>query len=184
MSYSEKKEPSDLFFAHNCGIPFYTPDSIFLQDSFPSTPHQSPTPNVDFKSLHSADEVDIRSLLQVGQTVPEMVVLIGPPASGKSTLCSDHFVGYKRVNQDTLKTFTACTRYAKRCLAEGTSLVIDNTNATRAVGRAAFIRSRCDRSGSLWRQRSIHPYEPSSWTYRRRSRATGMCIGHWGMMGV
>ena len=153
MSYSEKKEPSDLFFAHNCGIPFYTPDSIFLQDSFPSTPHQSPTPNVDFKSLHSADEVDIRSLLQVGQTVPEMVVLIGPPASGKSTLCSDHFVGYKRVTQDTLKTFTACTRYAKRCLAEGTSLVIDNTNATRAVGRAAFIRCRCDRSGSLWRAR-------------------------------
>ena len=152
MSSSEK-EPCDIFFAHNCGIPFYTPDSIFLQDSFPSTPYQAPVPPIDFQSLHSVDETDVRSLLQVGQTTPEMVVLIGPPASGKSTLCSDYFVGYKRVNQDTLKTFGACIRYAKSRLAEGSSLVIDNTNATRAVGCAAFITRRCGRNGSHWRGR-------------------------------
>jgi hypothetical protein len=38
----------------------------------------------------------------------EMVLLVGPPASGKSTVAARWFAGYVRVNRDTLKTHEKC----------------------------------------------------------------------------
>ena len=41
-----------------------------------------------------------------------MVMLIGPPASGKSTLSKKYFVsnGYIHINRDTLKTQDKCLK--------------------------------------------------------------------------
>eukprot|EP01114_Cavostelium_apophysatum_P009515 TRINITY_DN22667_c0_g1_i1.p2 TRINITY_DN22667_c0_g1~~TRINITY_DN22667_c0_g1_i1.p2 ORF type:complete len:153 (-),score=48.61 TRINITY_DN22667_c0_g1_i1:33-491(-) len=56
--------------------------------------------------------------------------MVGPPASGKSSFAKTIFVsqGYVRVNRDTLKTKEKCMKVAKEELANGKSVVIDNTN--------------------------------------------------------
>lgn len=59
----------------------------------------------------------------------EVVLLVAPPACGKSTLCRKFgSLGYVRVNQDTLKTFDKCLSFAKTQLADGKSICVDNTN--------------------------------------------------------
>lgn len=94
-----------------------------------------------------------------------MVIMVGRPASGKSTFVEKYFVphNYTRVNrvstlalatliisQDTLKTPAKCKAVAKEALNEGLSVVIDNTNgsaATRAeyiaLARAKDVPVRC-----------------------------------------
>jgi len=65
---------------------------------------------------------------------PELVLMVGPPASGKSKLCSTRFSStHVRVNQDTLKTKQKCFKYAEEMLKEGKSVVVDNTNAYVAL---------------------------------------------------
>lgn len=77
-----------------------------------------------------------------------MVLLMGLQGSGKSTFyqkyLADRFV---RVNLDTLKTRYQEKLLIDRCLAEGTSFAVDNTNPTRedraryiSVARAAGYR--------------------------------------------
>jgi bifunctional polynucleotide phosphatase/kinase len=57
-------------------------------------------------------------------------VLVGSPASGKSTLAKklakDH--GYEVVNQDTLGSKKACIEAVRLHLGEGRSVIVDNTN--------------------------------------------------------
>jgi len=58
----------------------------------------------------------------------ELVIMVGRPASGKSTFVKKYFSEYTRVNRDTLGTIPKCKAVAKEALAEGLSVVIDNTN--------------------------------------------------------
>lgn len=67
----------------------------------------------------------------------EVVLLVAPPASGKTTL-STRFqeLGYVRVNQDESGSLKTCIQQGKDALAQGKSVVVDNTNlnvATRAT---------------------------------------------------
>jgi bifunctional polynucleotide phosphatase/kinase len=70
----------------------------------------------------------------------ELIIMIGRPASGKSTFTETYLVpkGYARVNRDTLKTMPKCLKVCKEELDKGNSVVIDNTNPT-SDGRAEFI---------------------------------------------
>jgi bifunctional polynucleotide phosphatase/kinase len=58
----------------------------------------------------------------------EMVLLVGPPACGKSTITATHFPKYTRVNQDILKTKKKCLDVASSEVSAGKSVVIDATN--------------------------------------------------------
>jgi bifunctional polynucleotide phosphatase/kinase len=58
----------------------------------------------------------------------ELILLIGPPASGKSTLVKRCFPTLTRINRDTLKTKAKCIKETKLALQRGESVVIDNTN--------------------------------------------------------
>lgn len=81
----------------------------------------------------------------------EIVLLIGPPASGKSTLCNTRFplsAGYVRVNQDTLGTRPKCIAVAQAALA-GQALplppsVLDSPECPvpAALGGAAYTAGR------------------------------------------
>jgi bifunctional polynucleotide phosphatase/kinase len=55
----------------------------------------------------------------------EIVLFVGPPASGKTSLFRKNFSPkYKHINQDTLKTRDKCLRVAEDYLQSGTSVVI------------------------------------------------------------
>ncbi|EQC36121.1 hypothetical protein SDRG_06237 [Saprolegnia diclina VS20] len=117
----------DYKFALNLGVPFWTPEQLFLNSKL---------------SLHCDPKLrdlgfDPRSLFQDVQAVDatcrpsdatEMIVLVGSPAAGKSTFCRTYFGEYMRINQDTLKTPAKCKQAALESLRDGKSVVIDNTN--------------------------------------------------------
>ncbi|OQR87617.1 bifunctional polynucleotide phosphatase/kinase [Achlya hypogyna] len=115
----------DYKFALNVGVSFQTPEQLFLGSKL---------------SLHCDTSLrdlgfDPRSLLTDARAFepepasnPEMVVLVGSPAAGKSTFCATYFGTYARINQDTLKTPAKCKQACLERLEAGDSVVIDNTN--------------------------------------------------------
>jgi len=79
--------------------------------------------------------------VSIGRTAPEIVIVMGMPASGKSTLAEDYVArGYVRLNRDERGgTLIALARQLGQLLAEGaTRVVVDNTYASRA-SRAPVI---------------------------------------------
>lgn len=119
---------TDRKFAHNVGVRFLTPEE-FLVGAAPA-PFQ-------WDGL-SPDDLQ-RALSSGGSTSQgwspypssELVVMVGMPGSGKSTVSNALAeAGYVRVNRDTLKTMDACYAAASNALGLGKSVVIDNTNGS------------------------------------------------------
>jgi predicted kinase len=72
---------------------------------------------------------------------PSCVLLIGIPASGKSSFYKARFADtHVRLNQDMLRTPHRLWMLRDACLAAGASFVLDNTNVTRA-GRAEHLEA-------------------------------------------
>lgn len=127
----------DRDFAANVGIVFHTPEEFFLQEqprpfmrNFDPSQYikeqaQGPAPSVSF---HRPER-------------PEIILFCGSPGAGKSSFYWKHLqpLAYKRVNQDTLKTREKCVKVATAHLEEGSSIVVDNTNAD-AETRAVWVR--------------------------------------------
>ena len=68
------------------------------------------------------------------------VILIGIPASGKSTFCKERFFNtHVRISLDMLKTRHREKLLFQACIAAKQSFVIDNTNAS-TVERKRFIQ--------------------------------------------
>ncbi len=69
----------------------------------------------------------------------QAVILCGIQATGKSTFCKEQFFhSHIRLNLDMLRTRARESTLFKACLAAKQSVVIDNTNPTRA-DRAKYI---------------------------------------------
>eukprot|EP01126_Amoeba_proteus_P064559 TRINITY_DN905_c0_g1_i17.p1 TRINITY_DN905_c0_g1~~TRINITY_DN905_c0_g1_i17.p1 ORF type:complete len:262 (+),score=39.73 TRINITY_DN905_c0_g1_i17:564-1349(+) len=126
----------DRKFAYNIGCKFLTPEEFFLEEEAVPFDWRSINPNNLLLSTRNKkfDTSDITSETQ------EVVLMVGRPASGKSTFVEKYFVpaGYIRVNRDTLKTIPKCKSTCKEALEEGLSVVIDNTNGDPKT-RAEFI---------------------------------------------
>lgn len=76
---------------------------------------------------------------QWGERVPECVLLIGLPASGKSTFFRTRLVDtHVRVNGDMLRTAARERLLVAACLEGGISFAVDRTNVSRAE-RARII---------------------------------------------
>eukprot|EP00298_Acanthocystis_sp_HF-20_P012273 c19808_g1_i1.p1 GENE.c19808_g1_i1~~c19808_g1_i1.p1 ORF type:complete len:401 (-),score=165.58 c19808_g1_i1:47-1249(-) len=123
---------SDRKFAHNVGLPFHTPEEFFLGEpkkkfSFGVDPREvvaQATPTTPF----------------VPSTEPELVIMVGRPASGKSSYTKRFILpqGYVHVNQDTLKTEAACKKAIREAMEAKKHVVLDNTNPSKAK-RSIFI---------------------------------------------
>ena len=59
------------------------------------------------------------------------ILFIGIQASGKSTFYHKYFSDYVHVNLDTLKRRSRERTLLSKCLENGDSFVVDNTNPTR-----------------------------------------------------
>lgn len=73
----------------------------------------------------------------------EIVMLIGIPATGKSSFYQERFAGsHLRINRDMLKTEVRTSSLFDWCLERKQSCVIDNTNTTRAVRKRWISAAR------------------------------------------
>jgi bifunctional polynucleotide phosphatase/kinase len=102
---------SDLKFALNIGIKFYTPEFVVVNDR-PIHP------------LHSSLKEQV---LFTANDKQEMIIFVGPPGSGKSSIAKQ-FKGYIIINQDTLGTKAKVLKLVHESLKKGHSVVIDRKN--------------------------------------------------------
>ncbi|KAG9121788.1 hypothetical protein FRC07_002107 [Ceratobasidium sp. 392] len=136
----------DRKFAENVGLRFYTPEEYFKDQK------------VDLPPLTGFHPSQIKAPSEPQPTLvstsaePELVMFVGPPGCGKSTLFKRQFepFGYIHINQDTLKTKPRCLKETERVLSEKGKCVVDNTNkdkSTRAeylaIAKKLKIRARC-----------------------------------------
>lgn len=167
---------SDLRFSVNIGLQFRTPEQHFYvrpeeavrtdviagfdprvmvaQHATPLLDDGSDLDRVLREIVSPADLVDELALGASPQNgippVQMMVLMHGVPASGKTTFVKRHLMtkGYLWINQDTLHTFSRCSRATRDALAEGKSVVIDNSNPDRTA-RKKYIELAKLHSSSL-----------------------------------
>jgi bifunctional polynucleotide phosphatase/kinase len=126
---------SDLLFAVNAQLRFVAPLALF---------DGSATFDTDMTAAYYArvqEHVDlVHKYVTPGyprelSTQYDLVLMVGPPASTKSTYCTKTLPDYAVVNQDTLKTAAKCVKECERLLQDGFSVVVDNCNATKEARR-------------------------------------------------
>ena len=123
---------SDRKFAANCKMNFMTPEEVFLGEK-PTT--KWTWGSMDPKELLQKYEKPGKAVKIEPVKEQELVILMGPPASGKSTIAKAVFEknGYVRANNDDHGTKAKCLKICKEALANGKSVVIDNTNSNISV---------------------------------------------------
>ncbi|KAF4143513.1 AAA domain [Phytophthora infestans] len=123
---------TDYKFALNAGIRFFTPEDLFLGTK--QRIHTRPDTwelGFDPKSiaLHDSSEPLLSSSsAQAARADQELVVLVGPPASGKSFFAKTYLSSYVVVSQDELRTAAKCKKKCLEAIEHKESVVIDNTN--------------------------------------------------------
>lgn len=60
----------------------------------------------------------------------KVVVLCGPPGSGKTTFC-EKYPSYIRISQDDLGSRHMCLSLYRKSLAEGRNIIVDRCNITK-----------------------------------------------------
>lgn len=116
---------TDRLFALNLRLDFKTPEEFFLSYK----PAKFEMPEFDPKSVSKNNSLSTNGE-NVFSTEQEVVVMVGYPASGKSFIAKEYFVpkGYVCINRDTMKTWQKCVAACGKALAEGKSVIVDNTN--------------------------------------------------------
>jgi bifunctional polynucleotide phosphatase/kinase len=129
---------TDLAFALNCGLAFEVPEDLFNKTTEYNswtktatlsfiTPKRLPPP------LHNEAAVrKYRKMLRPTNN-KEIVLIVGLPGAGKSTLTSIAFPDYVRINQDLLKTRSKCISAANAAISSGSSIIIDATNIKEEI---------------------------------------------------
>merc|ERR1712129_400017 len=143
---------TDLKFALNLGVRFQTPEEFFSGPAFAKATGRpySMTFEFDPRMLRSGSTYNNGDAMKVVPSGnPELILFVGPPGAGKSSLASLNFPEYVRANQDTLKTRDKCVKAVTEALKSGKSAIVDNQNKDKAtrkayldVAKAAGVASR------------------------------------------
>lgn len=129
---------ADLKFALNLGIDYQTPHEFFLNESIATRKSFSFDPRTFRRDMADPLPNGLQpSKYSLGK-VNEVVILVGPPCAGKSTLVKTCFSGHVRVAQAELKSREKCVTACTEALKEGKSVVIDNQNRDKET-RAAYV---------------------------------------------
>ncbi|KAJ2057971.1 hypothetical protein GGI17_005333 [Coemansia sp. S146] len=146
---------SDLAFALNAGVAFFTPEEIITSEICardqplpPPPPRTWPLGRFSPKTLSFDNDGHLALLAGLGADIRSateqksglLVLLVGPPACGKSTFAAVHLapLGFECVNMDTLGTRKKCMDAVRKALEAGRLVVVDNTNPD-PVSRGSFI---------------------------------------------
>ena len=71
-------------------------------------------------------------MFEINQSRRTIIILIGIPASGKTTFYRRFFKGsFEHINLDTLHTRNNEQQIIESCIADGKSFVVDNTNPAK-----------------------------------------------------
>ena len=116
---------SDYKFALNLDIPFYTPEKLFFNSTTQEHKIIDFNPNEYLKSQYSNNN-EIFNIIKYYQT--NMIILVGAPASGKSTFCNKYLSDYNIINQENLITLTACKKKCIEYANNSENIIIDNCN--------------------------------------------------------
>lgn len=129
---------SDRLFALNAGLKFHTPEEFFLDKAIEKFEMPKFNPSSLVQNADRSFPVECQPLDQEAGN-REMVVLVGYPGSGKSTV-ANHFKdsGYGLVSRDQCGTVEKCLKFCNDILTSSKSVVIDNTNPDKA-SRSKFI---------------------------------------------
>lgn len=127
----------DRLFAVNVGIKFFTPEEYFLGTSV--APYRFPKFNPREPCTFNFDQ-----LISTGQ---EVVIMVGPPDSGKTWICKHYMVpaGYIHISINFAIEMLRSKRIVKDFLQQGKSIVIDGMNPS-ADTRKIFVniaKRRC-----------------------------------------
>jgi len=117
---------TDLKFALNCNIKCYTPEIIFL--GFDNKNKSIKYPILPTKTLHSFKYNNTSN--------KQLILMIGFPASGKSTVAkkiASTNNNYIIINQDTMKTKKKCLDETLKNIKLNYNIIIDNTNVTKDI---------------------------------------------------
>jgi len=133
---AEKKKKDfsdgDLKFARNNGVDFYTPEEMFTAVN----PKPFANNKFDFDPRRlGTNPLPFPAELPIG---PSMVMLVGSPGSGKSSIANFVFAQHTIINQDAIKSKAKCLAAAKEALSKGGSCIIDCQNKDVAT-RAPFL---------------------------------------------
>ncbi|KAJ2233686.1 DNA kinase/phosphatase Pnk1 [Coemansia sp. RSA 485] len=151
---------SDLAFALNAGVSFYTPEEVFNAEIVAKEePLPLPAPREwPISRFHPASivkdqdslndliaELENEVVLAQKANIGILVILVGPPASGKSTFSGTHLrpLGFEQVTMDVLKTRKKCDAAVKDALTAGRFVVVDNTSPDETA-RGSFIKIAAD----------------------------------------
>lgn len=130
-----KKDHSDvdIKFAKNCKLKFVTPEMLFTNKKTDSPKITYPV--IDFNNNNE---------IEFTPNYPEMIIMIGYIASGKSTIATilNKKYNYEIINQDKLKTKSKCMKLASELMAKNKSIIIDATNINKSSRKEWIDRAK------------------------------------------
>ena len=125
----KKKDHSDAdrYFAVNAGLKFYTPEEFFL-----GIPQVLPPVNQSLFDILSKHTTLWKNDKQYtfDKDKKDMIFMVGPPGSGKSTMVNKYMKDHMRINHDSMKNINKCIKTIEDMMNSDhhVSVVIDNTN--------------------------------------------------------
>jgi bifunctional polynucleotide phosphatase/kinase len=122
---------SDYYFAFNIDAVFELPEKVFKQDDLKGKIIDS-YDTIKLKKYITKEKLDIK------QELKEVVLLVGLPACGKSTISNNYYSTYKKVSLDNTRNKKKMMEIYNEYILHGYQIVVDNTNYNKTQ-RKEFI---------------------------------------------